>query len=306
MAKNADKLGYPIKEVVLSLLPLVEEFVIAIGDCDPDDKTRELVAGIGSDKIKIIDTVWDLDKYPRGMEHAHQTDIAKEQCSGDWLFYLQADEIVHEKDHPVIRQRCEELLDDANVEGLLFNYIHFWGDYFHYHNSHSWYKNEIRIIKNDPAIHSWESAQSFRRIPVFDGLNYRVQKNTFKLNVARVNAEIYHYGWVRPPHVMKSKSVEFSTIHHGKEKAEEMHKNQEVEFNYGDLTKLPLFTGTHPKVMKQRIKEFDWAEKLNKPDTERPKLKHEKFKYRFLTFLENKVFKRTLFGFKNYILVKGK
>ena len=107
MAKNADKLGYPVKEAVLSILPLVDEFVIAVGDCDEDDKTRDLIESIKSEKVKIIDTVWDLEKYPRGMEHAHQTDIAKEQCSGDWLFYVQADEIVHEDDLPVINVRWQ-------------------------------------------------------------------------------------------------------------------------------------------------------------------------------------------------------
>ena len=121
MAKNADKLGYPVKEAVLSVLPLVDEFVIAIGDCDKDDPTRKLIESIKSDKIRIIDTVWDLEKYPRGMEHAHQTDIAKEQCSGDWLFYVQADEIVHEKDHDLIRRKCEDLVDDKDVEGFIFN-----------------------------------------------------------------------------------------------------------------------------------------------------------------------------------------
>lgn len=306
MAKNAQKLGYPVKEAVLSLLPIVDEFVIAIGNCDNDDKTRSLIEEIHDDKIKIIDTVWNIEKYPRGMEHAHQTDLAKNACSGDWLFYIQADEIVHEKDHPEITKRCNELIDDLEVEGLLFNYIHFWGDYDHYHFSHGWYKNEIRIIRNNPDIHSWESAQSFRKIPHFDGIDYRVQENTYKLKVARVNADIYHYGWVRPPSIMKRKSIAFATIHHGKSKVEKLIEKKYFEFDYGDLSKLQNFKGTHPRVMNNRISEFNWADQLNKSTKKRPKFKHEKFKYRFVTFLENKIFRRPLFEFKNYIWVKGK
>lgn len=306
MAKNADKLGYPVKEAILSILPIVDEFVIAVGDCDADDKTRELIESIESEKIKIIDTVWDLDKYPRGMEHAHQTDIAKEQCSGDWLFYVQADELVHEDDLPVIRERCIELLDDSEVEGFLFKYIHFWGDYDHYHYSHNWYKNEIRIIRNDPDIHSWESAQSFRRIPDFDGLNYRQQKGTFKLKVARLDAHIYHYGWVRPPKIMRAKSKAFTRIHHGEQKAREHEAQNSPVFDYGDLTKLRIFRGSHPAVMHERIKNFDWANQLGGNTARRPKFKHEKLRYRFVTFLENKVFQCPLFEFKNYILLKSK
>ena len=97
--RNTSKLYYPIKESICSILDIVDQFVIALGDNDPDDNTLEIIETIGSDKIKVIHTTWDMEKYPRGMEHAHQTDIAKEACSGDWLFYLQGDEVVHEGDH---------------------------------------------------------------------------------------------------------------------------------------------------------------------------------------------------------------
>ena len=95
--KNADKLYYPIKQSIQSILPIVDEFIVNIGDCDDDDKTVELIESINSPKIKIIFSEWNLEKYPNGTENAHQTDIAKNACSGDWLFYLQADEVVHEK-----------------------------------------------------------------------------------------------------------------------------------------------------------------------------------------------------------------
>jgi hypothetical protein len=181
MGKNALKLYYPMRHSVESILPLVDEFVVALGDSDADDITRAEIEAIGSEKIRIVDTVWDIEKYPRGMEHAHQTDIAMNACSGDWLFYLQSDEVVHERDLETIRKRCEDLLDDQEVEGLLFRYRHFWGDYSHVQDGHCWYRKEIRIVRNLPDLHSWESAQSFRKIPDFDGLNYRQQAGTYKL-----------------------------------------------------------------------------------------------------------------------------
>ena len=167
--KNATRLYYPVKASIECLLPLVDEFVVALAEGDEDDRTEQEIKSIQSDKIKIIRTVWDLEKYPNGQEYAHQTDIAKEACTGDWLFYIQSDEVVHEKYLPLIKENCEKYLNDKEVEGFLFKYKHFWGDYDHFILSHAWYPREIRIIRNDPEIHSWRDAQSFRRIPEFNG-----------------------------------------------------------------------------------------------------------------------------------------
>ncbi|MBN2682642.1 MAG: hypothetical protein JXR58_09045 [Bacteroidales bacterium] len=308
MCKNADKLYYPIKESIESILPIVDEFVVALGNCDKDDKTRERIESIKSDKVRIIDTIWDIEKYSRGTENAHQTDIAKSHCTGDWLIYLQADEVIHEKYHETIVNRCKELLNDKEIEGLLFKYKHFWGDYEHWQNSHAWYQKEIRIIRNNPEIHSWESAQSFRRIPNFDGVDYRQQKNTFKLKVARVNAEIYHYGWVRPPHLMKTKNKALATIHKGEAKVQELDNKKYFDMDYGPLNKAEVFKETHPAVMKEWIAKFDWQDKLQysgKVNKDRVKFKHERIKYKLASFIENNFLGgRTIGGFKNYILLR--
>jgi len=299
--------AYIIKESIMSILPIVDEFIVALGDCDEDDFTEEEIKSINSDKIKIIHTKWNIEKYPNGTENAHQTDIAKEACTGDWLFYLQADEVVHEKYLPIIKKRCEELLNDTEVEGLLFKYKHFWGDYNHYHISHAWYPYEIRIIRNDKDIHSWESAQSFRRIPNFDGIHYRQQHGTYKLKVAKVDAYIYHYGWVRPPELMQNKKKALDTIHKGKDIVNKIYSDTPNYFDYGPLNYLKEFKGTHPKVMEKWIKKFNWADKLQysgKPNPNRKKHKHEKLKYKILTFIEQKFLGgKQIGGFKNYILL---
>lgn len=307
IVRNATKLYYPVKESIQSILPLVDEFVIALGNCDEDDYTLKEIQSIQSDKIKIIHTTWELEKYPDGTEYARQTDIAKNACTGDWLFYLQSDEVIHEKYLPVIRKRCELLLHDKDIEGLLFDYKHFWGDYHHYFESHVWYAKEIRIIRNLPHIHSWGDAQSFRNIPDFDGADYRQKKGTYKLKVAKVNAWVYHYGWVRPPYFMQSKRKEFTAIYKGTDFAEDHFRNEEAEFNFGNLDKLNVFKDTHPAVMKDMISRFNWQDKLypNKAPDPKVKHKHEKLKNRLLSFVEKKLLKgEQVFSFKNYILVK--
>ncbi|GDX48121.1 hypothetical protein LBMAG25_09390 [Bacteroidota bacterium] len=308
MAKNADKLYYPIKESIESILPIVDEFIVAIGDNDADDQSLDRIRSIASEKIKIIRTVWDITRYPNGTENAHQTDLAKEACTGDWLFYLQADEVIHEKYLGTIEKRCRELLDREEVEGLLFRYKHFWGDYNHILLAHGWYPNEIRIIRNHKDIHSWESAQSFRRIPHFDYIHYRQQKNTYKLKVARVDAEVYHYGWVRPPELMQRKKKSLDTIHHGVANTEARYKNQRDYFDYGPMKRLHPFTDTHPQVMNAWIQKFNWADQLNYTSTSLPDrelFKHEKLKYRVISWIEQHILSgNEIGGFKNYRLLK--
>jgi hypothetical protein len=50
--KNAVKYGYPVVESIKSILPIVDEFIVCLGDSE--DNTTELIKGINSPKIKII------------------------------------------------------------------------------------------------------------------------------------------------------------------------------------------------------------------------------------------------------------
>ncbi|MBW6515965.1 MAG: hypothetical protein K0B81_05015 [Candidatus Cloacimonetes bacterium] len=304
--RNGIKLYYPVVESILSILPICDEFVIAVGKGDEDDTTRQQIAQLNNPKIKIIDTIWEEKYFKKGIINSIQTDIAKEACSGDWLFYLQADEVVHEKYLQIIKQRCEELLLKKEIEGLLFSYKHFWGDYDHYHNGHGWYPFEIRIIRNLPEIHSYQSAQSFRFFSYYD--NPRQPEGTRKLRVAKVDAEIFHYGWVRPPHLMQNKSRALNTVHWGKTRAEEYYEKAPKEFDYGPLDRLAFFKDTHPEVMKEMISRMNWQDRLQyqgKPNRYRALHKHETFKYRFLSLIE-KIFNRgkQIGYFKNFVLIK--
>lgn len=305
--RNGIKLYYPVVESIKSILPIVDEFVMAVGKGDEGDCTRDQIAAIRDPKIMIIDTDWEEKYFKKGVINSIQTNIAKEACTGDWLFYLQADEVVHEKYLPVIKARCQSLLDNEAVEGLLFRYKHFWGDYDHYHSGHGWYPYEIRIIRNRPDIYSWQSAQSFRRFDYYD--NPRQESGHHKLTVAKVAAEIYHYGWVRPPHLMQNKRRSLDSVHWGLKRAKEYYEKAPQEFDYGPLNLLAKFDGTHPAIMQELIANMNWKNKLQysgKPNPYRARHKHEKLKYRMLSFIE-KFFTRgnQIGGFKNYILLKN-
>jgi hypothetical protein len=301
--RNAHKLHYPVAASILSILDLVDEFVVALGDGDADDNSRQILEGLASPKIKIVSTRWDLRNFPNGSEYAHQTDLAKQACTGDWLFYLQGDEVIHEADIPEIREACQVYLNKPEVEGFVFQYLHFWGDYRHYFSDHCWYKKEIRIIRNLPDAHSWRDAQSFRYIPDFVGNDYFRKTHTRPLACILLTARVFHYGWVRSPHVMNKKNETAQQNYFAKNTT----TNTKV-FDYGRLDYCKYFKSTHPKVMQTNVQQLDWQHLLRFSGPVaigRPRMKHEKFKYRLINWIEEHILRGyVLGGFKNYKILR--
>ena len=300
--KNATKLYFPAKQSILSILPIVDEFVVVIGKGDIDDKTEKVIKSIHSDKIKIIHSEWDTESYPSNTIFAQQTDLAKEACSGDWLFYLQSDEAIHEKWLPTIKNACQKYLDNKKIDGFLFRYKHLWGDYDHYQLNHFWYDREIRIIRNDKKIHSWKDAQSFRKFDTFDySFEAYHQQAGEKLNVIELPCEVFHYGFVRPPRLMKKKTTSNERTYFGNSSKQEL-KSQSDLFDYGPLDKVHKFDREHPKAMADWIADFHWADQLRHAGP-RAGHKQDELKYRIISWFENTFVGKQLWGFQNYKIV---
>jgi hypothetical protein len=285
--RNAEKFDFPIVEVITSVLPVCDHFVVAVGNSD--DKTREIIQKINPGKITIVDTVWDENLQEGGAVYAAETDKAFDAVPNDydWCFYIQGDEVVHEKYLPAIKNAMRDNLNQEEVEGLLFRYKHFYGTYDYVAVSRKWYRNEIRVIRNDKSIRSYRDAQGFR-------------KNGRKLKVVPVDAEIYHYGWVRHPHFMQEKIDEVRKFYDGISEAEAQKKVGEQQFNYsGKYDALAKFEGTHPAVMKERIRRLNWQVNV---DVSKIRMKP---KYRLLHFIE-KIFGVRLFEYRNYRILMEK
>lgn len=306
--RNTSKLYYPFIESIQSILPLCDEFIIAYTRGDADDTTKLELEKLNNPKIKIIESTWDLEKFPKGTVYAQQSNLALKACKSDWCFYIQSDELVHENDLHSIKKYCEKYKEDQQVEGFLFSYFHFYGDYAKVMNSHCWYKKEIRIVRNHPDIYSYGDAQSFRFIPNFDQLDFRTKNNTRPLHVVDIPVHIYHYGWVRPPQMMRSKSKVMDSHYHDKNKIDKKYNELSEEFDYGNLNFTEEFQGTHPKLMSPWIAKMNWKDKLHfeknyKRNGDLPK--HERLKYRLLSFIENTFFGgRIIFGYKNWKILK--
>lgn len=280
--RNCEKYDYPIVEAIKSILPLCDEFIVAVGKSD--DNTRKIIENINPEKIKIIDTIWDDNLREGGKVLADETNKAFQAISkdSDWAFYIQGDEVIHEKYHDEIKKSMLKWKDDKLVDGLLFKYLHFYGSYKYFGISSRWYKNEIRIIKNNKKIYSYRDAQGFRK------------DNNLKLNVKPIDAYVYHYGWVKNPLKMQSKQKAFHRLWHTDSWLKKNISNNN-EFDYSEIDALKLFEGTHPKVMQKRVENQDWKFDY---DFKLSKLKlKDKFKLSVKKILGINI------GYKNYNIV---
>lgn len=232
--RNGVKLGYPFVQSVKSILPVCDEFVAGVGDSE--DGTRDRIAGIGDPKIKILDTKWDMAKRTGGLILSEQTNLVLEKCSGEWVFYIQADEVALEKDLSNALEAILAAEKRPEVEGLAFDYVHFYGSYYTIQKGRNWYDKEVRIIRNRAGIVSHGDAQGFRK----DGR---------KIRAIDANARMYHYGWARPPEVMAEKVRSFHRFWHDDSWIEENCGDKDVGAYFSDLGNLAAFTGEHPDAM---------------------------------------------------------
>ncbi|WP_242396008.1 hypothetical protein [Anaeromyxobacter oryzisoli] len=244
--RNAIRFDYPIVEAIQSILPLCDEVVVAVGKSEDD--TLGLIRRIPSPKIRILETVWDDTIRQGGRVLAVETDKAFQALSPDldWAVYIQGDEVLHERGLTAVRDAMERYADDRRVEGLLFDWLHFYGSYDYVAEAIRWYRHEVRIVRRDPDIHSYGDAQGFRRRP------------SEKLRVKPTGATIHHYGYVRPPKTMQDKARCFNQLWHD-DAWIARNVPCTAAFDYSQIDALRRFEGTHPAVMRPRIAAMNWA-----------------------------------------------
>jgi hypothetical protein len=262
---------------------VVDEMIVLIGDSS--DATIALIEAIGDPKIKIHHSVWNKNLRKGGAVLADETNKAFDLIGDDytWAFYIQGDEVVHEKYHAAIKKGCENYASDTEVQGLLFKYKHFYGTYDYVGDSRKWYAHEIRIIRNNKAISAYRDAQGFRI-------------GKAKLPVARVDASIYHYGWVKSPTQMRQKIKE-SSVYWNDDTQMEKIKSSPADYDFLGFDSLEKFTGTHPKVMLDRIQRQNWKIDLD--------LSQKKFSFKNkCLYLFEKLTGIRPFDFKNYKIIR--
>lgn len=234
--RNGTILGYPYVESLRSLLAVCDEVVVAVGNSDDD--TLEQVRAIGDPKLRIIETTWNEVMQDRGYTYAQQKMIAQFNCTGDWAFYLEGDEVIHEKDYATIRAAMEKYLHDKEVEALVFDYYHFYGSPSTYAYSPRWYRRAPRIIRN--SIRSWAP----------DGLFWLIMQENKRgryPNAAFAGCHLYHYGHIRSVAKMNEKQ----------KRVERYWGKTPKEFKgYGDIdpVSIRVFDSSHPAIADSWLK----------------------------------------------------
>lgn len=245
--RNIVRYDYPIVESIRSVLPIVDEFIVNVGR--GEDGTLELVRSIGDPKIRIIESVWDESCRTGGLVYSQQTNIALGACTGDWAFYIQADEVIHENDLPKILRAMQDNLDKTEVLGLLFRYLHFVGDYWSINPWH--YHRAVRVIRNNGELESCGDAVGFSRKA--DG--------TYLQNgpahwLAQSNARVFHYGWVKNRYIMLAKRREQFRVYYGNLPSEDQNTmlvKENLDLDLENYLILKTFRGSHPNVMQSRV-----------------------------------------------------
>jgi len=232
--RNGAKLGYPFIESIQSALPLADEYVVALGPSDPDEnsETRRRLLSLNESKLRIIDSVWNEGMRVAGFVYGQQKMLAQSQCSGDWAFYLEADEVLHENDLEKIQSSMLRHLRNSAVEALVFDYLHFFGSPRWRAISPGWYRRAPRIIRNTI------------RAVACDGLFWNVIVNNQMMRwprAAHTGATIYHYGHVRPVSAMNAKQ----------HSVERYWNKTPQDFKRYDIDPMAVrpYVGTHPALM---------------------------------------------------------
>ncbi len=242
--RNGLVLGYPFVPAIRSLLLLCDEIIVNVPRST--DGTLAAVQQIGDPKIRIIESEWDEAMRTSGLAMSHHTNIALEQCTGDWCVYIQGDEVLHEDTLPLMRTAMERELNHPGVQGLLVDYTHFYGSYWTYAYAFGWYQREVRVVRRDPKIRSRGDAQGFRTL------------ENEKLWVKPSGGKYFHYGHALSPQQAKIKRENFLKLSRSDDAVAREIQNRPAQF-YDDDQKVKKFTGTHPAVMKEIVAAADWT-----------------------------------------------
>ncbi|MDE2010054.1 MAG: glycosyltransferase [Candidatus Omnitrophica bacterium] len=232
IVRNAVKFNYPALASIRSILPICDEFIVNVGDSE--DATLELIRSINSSKVRIIENRWDMGKGSQVL--SEQTNLALKECSGDWAFYLQGDEVIHEADLYKLKLRMYHCLERKDVDALRFKWFHFYGSFWRYRIDSGWYQKQDRIIRNNGQIVSCGDAFNFGRC---DGAPLRAHPS---------GCFLYHYGWVNSKEDMHKRCANAAAIGFA-----DAGKNSSMTQGYGNLGRFPAYFGTHPAVMKEIV-----------------------------------------------------
>ncbi len=234
LVADALTLEFPILEAIFSVLPLCDELIVNVGPSR--DGTLDLVRSLDDPRVRIVEGAWD-----RGLGSAMlavETQRALDRARGDWAIYIQADEILHEEGLTRFRAALDRAQDDRRIEGLLVDFVHFYGTTDWVGASRRWYRREVRALRLSAGLQSRGDAQGFRA------------PDSRRVRARASGASYFHYGWARPLAALRQKQSVDDQLYHGGAGRRAPIRDQ-LPADVG----LRRFRGRHPAVMERWIAE---------------------------------------------------
>ena len=236
IAKNAGIFDYPIETALNSVLPICNEIVVNVGRSEDD--TLQRVCAMDDPRIRVIESEWPPDEGSRTLLLSAETNRALEACTNDWALYIQADEVIHEDDYPLIREAIARADADSRIEGLVFDYLHFYGSPDWILDGRTAYRQEIRIVRRSTGIRSGSGAQGF-------GVQGR------RPRAIRTGARVFHYGYAKSALALLEKSKLWARYY-------DRDPSEYTGFDFDRPRELKRFEGEHPAVARAWIDSREW------------------------------------------------
>lgn len=199
LVANAVRLDFPVREALGSILPMVEELVVNVGPST--DGTRDLIAGMGDPRIRLLEGTWDRSLGSRML--AVETQRALDACRGDWAIYIQADEVLHEGGVTPLAAAIRRAHAEPSPEGLTVAFHHCYGTPAWVAGGRQWYRREVRVVRLGRDLRSHGDAQGFR-----------VGGEARRPRTVPGGATYFHYGWARPLAALAAKREADNQLYH--------------------------------------------------------------------------------------------
>jgi hypothetical protein len=236
IVKNATIYDYPVEVALRSALPLIDELHVNVGVSDDD--TLERVRSIGDPRIRIHEADWGDPTGRATRDLGDETNRVMAACRHDWALYIQADEVLHEDDHDAVRTALSRAVSRPDVEGLAFDYLHFYGSPAWQITGRGAFRSEVRIVRRSSGARAFAGAQGFR-------VNGRL------LRALDSGARVFHYGYLKSREALTAK-LELARVWKGEDPA------ASDEWAFRRPAGLRRFTGTHPALALPWIEGRSW------------------------------------------------
>ena len=238
---NAIRDEFFIVEGIKSALLFADEVVVMDGGST--DNTLQKIHEIDDSRIHIYTNEW-LTSIGTGMDSINRS-LAIGRCTSDWCILMDSDEVFHEDYAPITKKLPDSVTD--NIVGIEFNTLHFYRDYTHLLNGcRSWkdlYTHKVYMVRNGIGIHHGNIGHEPDAHVDSAGLPLDSSK-TFMASIP-----VFHYGHVRTLDSYMRKTNKLRKRFLGPNSPDIT--PQEVKWIHPN--ELVSFSGTHPKVMEQRI-----------------------------------------------------